>query len=97
MNIFSILEKNKTYLFTKVIKDKDIIFKAEFIDLSEKNLFVRLYNDITNKDINDIDSINTIRSIPKDWIKNINEYNNYSIIELDYECSPIDISIEFND
>ena len=82
LNTLYNLEKNKFYIFHRK-NEKNFI--AKLINFSEKTLFVSLYKNMSN---NEEDTENTIRSIPLEWIENINIIN--------IELSPYDILIEFN-
>ena len=94
MNICRNLEKNKVYYFTKEIDDKNIVeFKAKFLYVTNDTLFVSSYC-FQSSAQTDIDSENTIRTIPLKWITKIMDDD---FIEVTHKSSYYDVSLEIID
>jgi len=83
------IEKDKIYLFQRT---NEKLFIAKLVNFTEKTLVVSSYKNLENEEK---DGALTKRSIPLEWIKDINSVDNSLNIELEHSASPYDISLEF--
>lgn len=89
LNSLNNFEKDKIYLFQRTNEQK---FIAKLVSFTGKTLIVSSYKNLGSEEK---DSPLTKRSIPLEWIKDVNSLDDSPNIELEYFAELYDISLEF--